>query len=200
MTSPTLEPYREEMLQRLRQGQSKAEIKKWLEQKHGVNIGRSQFYAYVDHLSGEVAPLTEEEAESPLREVAKPQSILEDDNMRALLVALPEAMQEMTERLAALERTIRTHEHTTLQALRVFQEETLASLKQLQERPAQIAPQASGMTTKLTAPLPVPVQADTLHKIWKRAFWINCVVWGLFELLVVRGWWRSVWAAIVRAV
>lgn len=199
MTSPTLEPFRKKIIERLQKKQSKPDILKWLRQQEHVTIGNSQYYNYVKQLDCEPPPPVEEEPEPPpLCEVRKPEPTLEDDALRAFLVELPQAVKELTERLAALERTAREHEHTTLQALRAFQE-TLASLsKQIQEQTAQPTP-PQHVATKPIAPPLVPIAADTVRKVWKRAFWINCVVWGLLDLLIGHGYWRLVWAAIGRA-
>lgn len=197
MPSPILAPYREQIAERLRHGQSKTEIKKWLRETEQVSISNSQYYEYMRQFDGEAASPVEEEPETLLREDRKPEPKPDDAALRTFLVEFPYAVQELSGRLAALERTTREQEKTTLQAL----QETLASLSQrVQERSEQSALPASGETIMPTAPPSVPVMADMLRQIWKRAFLVSGVVWGVFELLIVRGYWRPLWAAVRRAV
>lgn len=204
MTSPTLEPYKDAILQRLWQGQSKTEIREWLEKEKRVSIKRTQFYDFVKHLERETSPPAEEAPEPPpLRQVEKPEPVPmpEEDTLPAFVVEFPQAVHALSERLAALEHRVEEHQRETLHALRAFHEETLASLsRQRQEHPAQPTPQAQIVVAKPIAPPPAPVCADTLRQVWKRAFWITFFVWGVFELLVMRGYWRPLVAAIMRAV
>lgn len=189
MTSPTLEPHRAEIAERLRRGESKADIKRTLEYAYGVSIGRSQFYAFVDQVTAQ--PLNDRE-EAPImqREIKTPDSILADDSIRAFFVELPRALQEMSERLTALEQKAGEHQNMTLRALREFHE-TLTGV-------AKAASALPPVTARSAAPPPVPIHAVTLRRIWKRAFVVSGVVWGLVELLLVRGYWRSVWALAVK--
>lgn len=197
MTSPTLEPYREEIRERLRRGQSKAEIKRGLEHAHGLTLGRSQFYAFVDHVSADPSPDMEEESVMPPRETVPPESVLADDTVRAFFVELPRAVQEMTERLAALEQHAGNHQQATLRALREFHETLTKMETSVQARPEPPA-QAVPLVTATTPPPPAPILAVTLRRIWKRAFLVSGVVYLLLDVLFVWGYWRPLWNALVK--
>lgn len=196
MTSPTLEPYREEIQERLRRGHSKAEIKRGLEQAHGLTLGRSQFYAFVDHVSADPSPDMEEPPVMPRRETVTPESVLADATVQAFFVELPRAVQEMTERLTALEHQAGHHQQATLRALRELHDtltKVETSVPARPEPPAQAVPLVTA-----TTPPPAPVLAVTVRRIWKRAFLVSGVVYFLLDALFVWGYWRSLWNALVK--
>lgn len=198
MASPTLEPYRDEILSLLRKGQNKAEIWRHLERQRGVKIGRTQFYAFVDQLIGDASPGIEEEPFRPLHEVGTPDLASANEAVQAFLIELPRALEEFSTRLTQLEQRNETAEQRTLSALREFQE-TLSTLPQQSQSRASQTPHASPATATKSIPTRnAPVAAAALRQIWKRAFVVSGVVWGMVELLLVQGYWRPLWAAIVK--
>ena len=196
MTSPTLEPYREDIKTLLRQGLTRAEIKRRDEKKHGAPLGQSQFYEYVKQLRADLDLTAEEEPVMPLREVKTPESVLEDDTVRTFFVELPRAMQEMTEKLSVLEQKGGEHQQMMLRALREFHETLTGFDKLLKEQPAQSTSAAPPVTAKPLAAFPVPVTTVMIRQIWKRAFLVSVVIYLLIDVLFVWGWWRPLWDAI----
>lgn len=75
MASPTLDPYRDEILTRLQQGQSKAGIWRSLEREHRIKISKSQFYAFMEEFTEGNAPETEEEPTMFPRESKAPRKV-----------------------------------------------------------------------------------------------------------------------------
>ena len=104
------------------------------------------------------------------------------------------AVQEMTERLVALEQKAGEHQQVMLRSLREFHG-TLTGLEtHLQARPGQSASVAPSVTAKP----PAPFLAVTLRQIWKGAFLVSGVVYVLIDVLFVWGYWWPLWAAVAK--
>lgn len=199
MSSPILEPYREEIFSMLRKGQSKADVWRTIERKHGVKISRSQFYAFAEQLSKDTTPENEEERVMPLREVKVSETPTADETVQAFMTGLPRAFDEFTARLTTLEQQSREHEQKTLAGLRQCREEIAGYAKRVETLPAR--PETPSAPETETAPESIPeheqtVATDKLRSIWKRAFIVSGVFWAAIELLLIRGYWRPLWETL----
>lgn len=196
MSSPILEPYREEIFSMLRKGQSKADVWRTIERTRGVKISRSQFYAFAEQLSKDTMPENEEERVMPLREVRGSETPTADETVQAFMTGLPRAFDEFTARLTTLEQQSRELEQKTLSGLRHFKEELAGVVKRLEGLSTR--PEIPSLPDKETRPEPTPehdtiVATVTLRSIWKRAFIVSGVFWAVVELLLIRGYWRPLW-------
>lgn len=196
MSSPILEPYRDEIFSMLRKGQSKADVWRTIEREHGVKISRSQFYAFAEQLGKDTRTDNEEERVMTPREASVSQSTPEEEAVRAFLTDLPRAIEEFTARLTTLEQQSREHEQKTLAGLRQCREELAGYARRMETLPARPETLASPETE--AAPETIleyepTVPADRLRSIWKRAFIVSGIFWLLVELLVMRGYWYPLW-------
>jgi hypothetical protein len=196
MPASILEPYREEIFSMLRKGQNKTDVWHSIMRKHGVKISRSQFYDFAKQPSKDSTHGHEEERIMPLREVKVSEMVTADEIVQAFIDGLPRAIEEFSGRLTALEQQSREHDQKTLSGLRHFNETLAGVTKGLEALPARV--EVSGLSDVATVHELTPTQdklvaPETLRSIWKRAFIVSGVFWGVIELLLIRGYWHPLW-------
>lgn len=203
MASPTLEPYREEILTKLRRGQPKAGIWRALERGHGVKISKSQFYAFVEELSGTVTPETREEPFMVQRETWSANPATVDEKARAFFEQLPLRVQEVGEGVADLMKWLTEKEAEAQQRDKAL----YSALQQVREMLSGIAKQPEALrVSPRQAPTGDPpekgngVSPAMLRHIWKRAFIVSGIIWGVIVVLFVLGYWQPLWTAVANVI
>lgn len=211
MNDSRLEPYRDEILTMKMQGMSTAAMQRQIEQSHRVTIKKSQFYAFVNRVTGDTTPEPEEEFSMPTKSQLSHSPI--DEEVRAFYVNLPLKLDEMRRELANV-----IHYQAQLDQKEDRREQsTRAALEQLQRTLAEVmavrqAEAARANSRPPEAPRPIVTPAITsafratrrampsfalpAPRSWNRALLYSGMMWGAGILLFGYGYWRSLWALL----
>lgn len=221
MNESRLEPYREEIMTMKTQGLSKANMLRQVEQAHGVRIGKSQFYAFVDQLTNGTAH--EPEGGLFMSSTSQPLHSPADEETRALQSALLMKFDEVRQQLAnvitwqsQLDEKEERREQRTREALQQFQQMTGNAFQRFQQaldeairqmeasrvtaRPQEVPrPAANPSVTSAfrTARQSIPSFTLTSPRSWKHALLYSGILWGVVVALFVYGYWRPLWAALM---
>lgn len=124
-----------------------------------------------------------------------------DEKVQAFFTELPLRIAEVRDNLATVmewmaERNTEALQRDTITQSGLHQlRETLSGVSQqleaLRGQPGQLRPVTPPEKSGGVSPA-------TLRRIWKRAFIVNGIAWGLFVVLFVLGYWWPLWTLATR--
>lgn len=199
MNESRLETYREKILTMKTQGLNKAAMLRQIEQQHGVRIGKSQFYAFVDQIANGAAP----ELEGGLFMTPKSQPLHSplDEEVRAFYTNLPIKLDEVRKELAnvlqwqyRVDEEAEQREQMTRDALKQFQEMLTGIGKQIET----LRTAANSKTPRSFMPERRSLPSLPSPGLWKRALLYTGTLWGIIVFLFVLGYWRPLWVTLMK--
>jgi hypothetical protein len=223
MNESRLEPYRDEILAMKMRGMNTAAIHREIEQRHRVTLKKTQFYKFVNQITGETSPEPEGEFTMAPNN-PPPYSNPVDEETRALLRAMLTNFDQVRHELAKvihwqtqLDQKEERRELATRETLQQYQQKTRDDFQQFQQTLADLPrqlqaalPAARPFETPRPAAAPsvtsafraargaMPAFTLSGPRSWKRALLYTGMLWGGVVWLFVYGHWRPLWAAVLQ--